>query len=73
MLSEDSETLSEHGCCVWTGCKGSDTGLCNVAMLEATELLVSTELLAGDPDTLEQVSERRREREETFSLYGKVK
>lgn len=60
MLSEDRETLSEHGCCVWTGCRGSDTGLCSVAMLEATELLATTELLAGDPDMLEQVSANKR-------------
>lgn len=60
MLSEDSETLSEHGCWVWTGCRGSDTGLCSVALLEATELLPRTELLAGDADMMEQVSAGER-------------
>ena len=56
MLSEDRDTLSEQGCWVWTGCSGSDTGLCSVAMLEPTELLPRVELLAGEADALEEVS-----------------
>lgn len=60
MLSEERETLREHGCWVCTGCSGSDTGLCSVVLLEATELLPGTELLAGEADALEQVSAAER-------------
>lgn len=56
MLSEDSEPLSEQGCWVCTGCSGSDTGLRVTVLLEPTELLLTTELFSGDPDTLEHVS-----------------